>query len=58
MVTPLLAIVLSVGLVLIEPDLGTSSIVGLIGFSLLFVAGVPCGGCWYQGLAQLRSPSR
>jgi cell division protein FtsW len=41
MLTPILAIVLSVGLVLVEPDLGTSSIVGLIGFSLLFVAGVP-----------------
>jgi cell division protein FtsW len=41
MLTPILAIVLSVGLVLVEPDLGTASIVGLIGFSLLFVAGVP-----------------
>ncbi|MBJ7482497.1 MAG: FtsW/RodA/SpoVE family cell cycle protein, partial [Chloroflexi bacterium] len=35
MLSPLLAIVLSVGLVLVEPDLGTASILGLIGFSLL-----------------------
>lgn len=41
MLTPLLAVVLSVLLVLVEPDLGTASIVGLIGFSILFVAGVP-----------------
>ena len=41
MLSPLLAIVLSVLLVLVEPDLGTASILGLIGFSLLFVAGVP-----------------
>ena len=41
MVSPLLAIGLSVVLVLVEPDLGTASILGLIGFSLLFVAGVP-----------------
>ena len=41
MLAPLLAIGLSVLLVLVEPDLGTASILGLIGFSLLFVAGVP-----------------
>lgn len=41
MYTPLLAIALSVGLVLVEPDLGTAAILGLIGFSLLFVAGIP-----------------
>lgn len=41
MISPLLAIGLSVVLVLVEPDLGTASIVGLIGFSLLFVAGIP-----------------
>jgi len=41
MLSPLLAIGLSVILVLVEPDLGTASILGLIGFSLLFVAGVP-----------------
>ena len=40
-VTPLLAITLCVGLVLIEPDLGTATILGLIGFAMLFVAGVP-----------------
>ena len=39
--SPILAIGLSVLLVLVEPDLGTASILGLIGFSLLFVAGVP-----------------
>jgi cell division protein FtsW len=41
MISPLLAVGLSVLLVLVEPDLGTASILGLIGFSLLFVAGVP-----------------
>ncbi len=51
MVTPLLAIALSVGLVLVEPDLGTSSIVGLIGFSLLFVAGVPLRWVLVPGLS-------
>jgi len=51
MLTPLLAIVLSVGLVLLEPDLGTASILGLIGFSLLFVAGVPLRWVLVPGLA-------
>ena len=41
MLVPLLAIVLSVGLVLVEPDLGTAGILGTIGLSLLFVAGLP-----------------
>lgn len=41
MLSPLIAISLSVSLVLVEPDLGTASIVGLIGFSILFVAGIP-----------------
>ncbi len=50
MLSPLLAIALSVGLVLIEPDLGTASILGLIGFSLLFVAGVPLRWVLVPGL--------
>lgn len=41
MLVPLLAIALSVGLVLVEPDLGTAAILGLVGFSILFVAGIP-----------------
>jgi len=51
MITPLLAIVLSVVLVLVEPDLGTAAILGLIGFSLLFVAGVPLRWVLVPGLA-------
>ena len=51
MLSPLLAIVLSVVLVLVEPDLGTASILGLIGFSLLFVAGVPLRWVLAPGLA-------
>jgi len=51
MLSPLLAIALSVGLVLVEPDLGTASILGLIGFSLLFVAGVPLRWVLAPGLA-------
>jgi cell division protein FtsW len=48
---PLVAIILSVLLVLVEPDLGTASIVGLIGFSLLFVGGVPLRWVVGPGLA-------
>jgi cell division protein FtsW len=51
MLSPLLAIALSVVLVLAEPDLGTASILGLIGFSLLFVAGVPLRWVLAPGLA-------
>ena len=51
MLSPLLAIALSVVLVLVEPDLGTASILGLIGFSLLFVAGVPLRWVLVPGLA-------
>ena len=51
MLSPLLAIALSVALVLVEPDLGTASILGLIGFSLLFVAGVPLRWVLAPGLA-------
>ena len=50
LVTPLLAITLSVFLVLFEPDLGTASILGLIGFSLLFIAGVPLRWVLVPGL--------
>ena len=51
MLSPLLAIALSVGLVLVEPDLGTASILGLIGFSILFVAGIPLRWVLAPGLA-------
>jgi cell division protein FtsW (lipid II flippase) len=51
MLSPLLAIALSVGLVLIEPDLGTASILGLIGFALLFAAGIPIRWVLVPGLA-------
>jgi len=50
MFSPLLAIALSVGLVLIEPDLGTASILGLIGFALLFTAGIPLRWVLVPGL--------
>ena len=51
MLSPLVAIVLAVGLVLVEPDLGTASILGLIGFSLLFVAGIPLRWVLVPGFA-------
>ena len=45
------AIVVCFGLVLIEPDLGTATVVGGVGFALLFSAGVPLR--WVLGPAVL-----
>jgi cell division protein FtsW len=50
---PLLVVSLVVGLILMEPDLGTAAVVGLVTFSLLFVGGARLGHLAMISLAAL-----
>ena len=47
----LLALSVCAGLVLVEPDLGTAVVIGLTGFTLLFVGGLPLRWLFPLGLA-------
>ena len=52
-VPPLLVIGLVIALVLVEPDLGTATVIGLVSFGLLFVGGARLGHLAMIGLAAL-----
>ncbi|HEY3196946.1 MAG TPA: putative lipid II flippase FtsW [Nitrospirales bacterium] len=52
-VPPLVVIGLVMALVLVEPDLGTATVIGLVSFGLLFVGGARLGHLSLIGLAAL-----
>ena len=52
-VPPLVVIGLVIALVLVEPDLGTATVIGLVSFGLLFVGGARLGHLSMIGLAAL-----
>jgi cell division protein FtsW len=52
-VPPLLVIGLVIALVLVEPDLGTATVIGLVSFGLLFVGGARLGHLAMIGLTAL-----
>jgi cell division protein FtsW len=52
-VPPLLVIGVVLALVLVEPDLGTTTVIGLVSFGLLFVGGARLGHLSLIGLAAL-----
>ena len=52
-VPPLLVIGVVLALVLVEPDLGTATVIGLVSFGLLFVGGARLGHLSLIGLAAL-----
>ena len=52
-VPPLIVIGLVIALVLVEPDLGTATVIGLVSFGLLFVGGARLGHLSMIGLAAL-----
>lgn len=63
---PMMIIGLVCGLIIIEPDFGTAFLCGLVGFSLLFLAGTPlkylvpciCSGLIVFGIAVFLNPVR
>ena len=52
-VRPLLVIGLVLGLIVVEPDLGTAAVIGLVTLSLLFIGGARLGHLSMIGLAAL-----
>jgi cell division protein FtsW len=52
-IPPLIVIGLVIALVLVEPDLGTATVIGLVSFGLLFVGGARLGHLSMFGLAAL-----
>ena len=52
-VRPLLVVGLVLGLIVVEPDLGTAAVIGLVTVSLLFIGGARLGHLSLIGLAAL-----
>ena len=50
---PILILALILGLVVLEPDLGTAIFLGILGFAILFVGGVPFGRLVGLGCASI-----